>query len=228
LSIEPLATRGLEINIDEAAAARYIEAAGRLSAEQGATGGLETGTLLRLPGVVSVEAVENVLSDADRGVLEAAVESALERLLEARAREGAELTRVQERAVEGLGEVVSKLIELRASLQQDLLERLQARLAELTGATGLDADRLAQEAALLVDKADVQEELDRLELHVEHFAALLGEQGAVGKRLDFLAQEILRELNTVGSKSRSSDATQLVLDGKVLCEQLREQVQNVE
>ncbi len=228
LSIGPRATRGLEIKIDEAAAARYLEASRHLGAKQGASETLETGTLLRLPGVVSVEAVENVFSDADRGVLDAAVESALERLLEARAREGAELTKVLRRAVAGLGEVVAKLTDLRAPLQQDLLERLQARLAELTGGAGFDVDRLAQEAALLVDKADIQEELDRLKLHVEHFGTLLAEDGAVGKRLDFLAQEILRELNTIGSKSRSSAATQLVLDGKVLCEQLREQVQNVE
>jgi uncharacterized protein (TIGR00255 family) len=109
-----------------------------------------------------------------------------------------------------------------------LQDNLQRRLEEMLGAVLVDPVRLAQEAALLADRSDVAEELDRLSAHLEHFRDTLSEQGAVGKRLDFLAQEILRELNTVGSKARDLETTRIVLEGKVLCEQLREQVQNVE
>ena len=92
----------------------------------------------------------------------------------------------------------------------------------------LSDDRLAQEVAYLVDRSDVAEELDRLASHLEHFRTLMERDGSIGKRLDFLAQEILRELNTLGSKCRDSEMIRRVLDGKSLCEQLREQVQNVE
>jgi uncharacterized protein (TIGR00255 family) len=87
---------------------------------------------------------------------------------------------------------------------------------------------VAQEVAILVERSDVSEELDRLQAHVEHFRELLDQSSPVGKRLDFLAQEILRELNTLGAKCRDTEMARMVLDGKVVCEKLREQVQNVE
>jgi uncharacterized protein (TIGR00255 family) len=82
--------------------------------------------------------------------------------------------------------------------------------------------------AFLVERGDVSEELDRLDAHLAHFGELLAGDGSLGKRLDFLTQEILRELNTVGSKCRDAEMARTVLDAKVFCEQLREQVQNVE
>ena len=82
--------------------------------------------------------------------------------------------------------------------------------------------------ALLVDRSDVLEELDRLDAHLAHFRELLAADGALGKRLDFLSQEILRELNTLGSKARDGEMTRAVLEAKTVCEQVREQVQNVE
>ena len=81
---------------------------------------------------------------------------------------------------------------------------------------------------MLADRGDVREELDRLDAHLQHFAEVVASRGALGKRLDFLTQEILRELNTVGSKCRDAVMTRAVVDAKVICEQLREQVQNVE
>ena len=114
--------------------------------------------------------------------------------------------------------------EVRAHLH----EKLRQRLTELLGDARLDQDRIAQEAAILVDKSDVSEELDRLGAHLDHFAQVMAEGGGCGKRLDFLTQEMLRELNTLGAKGRDAETTRLVLDGKVLCEQLREQLQNVE
>jgi uncharacterized protein (TIGR00255 family) len=83
-------------------------------------------------------------------------------------------------------------------------------------------------AALLVDRSDVSEEIDRLRAHLDHFRSVAGGKEASGKRLDFLTQEIFRELNTLGAKCRNAEMTRAVLDAKVLCEQIREQVQNVE
>ena len=116
----------------------------------------------------------------------------------------------------------------RPVFQQELATRLEERIGEMTDVTNVPAERLAQEVAFLVDRSDVQEELDRLGSHLSHFHKLLEEEGAVGKRLDFLSQELLRELNTLGSKGRDVETIRLVLDAKLFCEQLREQVQNIE
>ena len=105
---------------------------------------------------------------------------------------------------------------------------LATRLAELAGDAGLDPNRLEQEAALLIDRSNVSEELERLRVHLEHLRKVLGEPGAMGKRADFLIQEIFRELNTLSTKCRSSEMTRLCVDGKVLCEEIREQLRNVE
>lgn len=228
LSVKPRGVRKVKIEVDEEVAARYIEASNRLAERDGVTKNLASGDLLRLPEVVSVEAGEAATPDQDKEAVNRALDEALEHLLASRSREGADLAEVLRRTVEELTRVVSQLAGLRTELQRTLYEKTRKRLVELAGEVAVDEARLAQEVALLVDRADVQEEIDRLNVHVERFGSLLDTDGAVGKRLDFLTQEILRELNTIGSKCRSSDATQLVLDGKVLCEQLREQVQNVE
>ena len=102
-------------------------------------------------------------------------------------------------------------------------------LLQGTAAGHLDDSRLAQEVAILAERGCVQEELDRLRSHLEHLRELVEtDDNAVGKRLDFLAQEIFRELSTLAAKYRDPIAVQRVLDGKLLCEQIREQVQNIE
>ena len=92
----------------------------------------------------------------------------------------------------------------------------------------LDESRLAQEVAILVDRSDIQEDIDRLLAHETHFREVMAGDGPAGKRLDFLTQEMLRELSTLSSKCRDTSAFELTLDGKLLCEQLREQIQNIE
>ena len=126
-----------------------------------------------------------------------------------------------------LGGVVEALARRRDTVRAATAEALRERIVELAGDV-VDESRLAQEVAHLVDRSDGAEELDRLGLHLEHFQEVMDAVGSIGKRLDFLSQEIFRELNTVGSKCRDAEMVQRVLDGKVLCEQLREQVQNVE
>jgi uncharacterized protein (TIGR00255 family) len=107
---------------------------------------------------------------------------------------------------------------------------VRARIEQvLQGNMALDETRLAQEVAILVDRGDVREELDRLRSHLEHFGEMLDTVGqSVGKRLDFIAQEILRELSTLAAKFRDPEAVRRVIDGKLVCEQIREQVQNIE
>jgi uncharacterized protein (TIGR00255 family) len=191
-------------------------------------GELTPGDLLSVPEVVEVRRDDDGQGGVALSLIQGVVQTALDQLLTARRHEGGELRRLLEERLEQLSALLEALRgrveEVRAALREGLRRRLQELLTEIP----LDEGRLAQEAALLADRGDVAEEIDRLGAHLSHFRSAMREPGPVGKRLDFLTQEILRELNTVGSKARDPGTTRLVVDGKVLCEQLREQVQNVE
>lgn len=191
---------------------------------------LTAGDLLRLPEALDVEVAPDVWEADDEALLLSVAGEALAQMVAGRANEGAKLAAVLAGLVDGLETVAGDLAELAVAARGEMAAALRKRLEDLLAESGhqLDEGRLEQEVAVLADKGDVREELDRLAAHLEHCRELLAAEGAVGKRLDFLSQEILRELNTVGSKCRNADMTRKVLDGKGLCEQLREQVQNVE
>jgi uncharacterized protein (TIGR00255 family) len=144
----------------------------------------------------------------------------------ARAREGEKLARMLDERVAGIERLVAavrpRLPQVIASYQ----ERLAARLKEAMG-TG-DEERIRQEVAVFATKIDVDEELSRLTAHVAEMKRVLKEGGGVGKRLDFLMQELNREANTLASKSADLSVTQAALELKLLVEQMREQIQNIE
>lgn len=189
---------------------------------------LSVGDLLRLPEVLRVRVEEDELWESDRELLDEVTGRALDELIAARAQEGGHLAEALDGLVSELGEAVELLGEQVAGVREGLRRALRERLEELLSGAAVDEDRLEQEVAVLVDKSDVTEEVDRLATHLEHYREVMGQGGPVGKRLDFLTQEILRELNTVGAKARDATVTRTVLDAKILCEQLREQLQNIE
>ncbi|HEX7185739.1 MAG TPA: YicC/YloC family endoribonuclease [Thermoanaerobaculia bacterium] len=190
--------------------------------------GLAAGDLLRIPEAFRVDLAHEQWDAEDDELLLRVAGEAVRQLVASRETEGASLAAALEERLRGLDEVVVRLDELRGPVRDELAAALRRRLDELLGGPVLDEARLAQEVALQVDRSDVSEEIDRLRSHLDHFRVVSREAGPTGKRLDFLTQEIFRELNTVGSKCRNAVMTRAVLDGKVLCEQLREQVQNVE
>ena len=190
--------------------------------------GLAAGDLLRIPEAFRVEVASEAWNAEDHELLLAVARTAVAQLVASRETEGASLRAVLEERLLGLEDAVARLDSLRGAVREELSAALHRRLAELLGGQALDETRVAQEVALLVDRSDVSEEIDRLRAHVEHFRTVLRESGGAGKRLDFLTQEIFRELNTLGAKCRNAEMTRAVLDAKVLCEQVREQVQNVE
>lgn len=154
---------------------------------------------------------------------------ALDALVAMRGQEGARLQTLVESHLERIVELEAAARATAASQPAAIKARLQALLAELLGAEpALPEERLAQEAALLVGKADVREELDRLAAHIAASRDLLQEGGAVGRRLDFLCQEFNREANTLCSKSADVELTRVGLELKGAIEQLREQIQNLE
>jgi len=164
-----------------------------------------------------------------RAVLDPLVGTAVEGLVAMREAEGLNLGRDLARRLEVLADLNLKVKEAAAGAPEALLARLTSRLAELgTGGLALDPARLAQEAALLADRADITEEVVRLGSHLAGFRRLLDSPEPVGRRLDFLLQEMGREVNTMGSKAQDLGVTGLVLDMKAELEKLREQVQNIE
>jgi uncharacterized protein (TIGR00255 family) len=144
----------------------------------------------------------------------------------ARRREGQRLRELIEQRCSALAELLTGLRSRMPELQARLRTRLQDRLAEL--GTTVDAGRFEQEVALLLQRADVDEELDRLDGHIVEIRRVIEGDEAAGRRLDFLMQELNREANTLSSKSQELDVTRIAVDMKVLIEQMREQVQNIE
>ena len=180
--------------------------------------------LLRWPGMLgdtgSIEEGEAAAAAIDL------FERALGSLIEARRREGRELAQAIGTRLDAIDDHASELKGTTAGLSREVHNRLKARLAEL--AVSVDAARLEQEVALLAQKADVAEELDRLCIHVAEARAQFDRPGPHGRRLDFLTQELHREANTLGSKALMPELSVRTVDLKVVIEQIREQVQNVE
>jgi uncharacterized protein (TIGR00255 family) len=185
--------------------------------------------LLALRGVV--EAADIIDDPEAQAALEAAIAAsialALDGLAAARREEGAALSGVLGGLVERIAALVADAQAQAQAQPAAIKERFERRMAELAG-EAVSEDRVLQEAAALAVKADVREELDRLNSHVAAARGLLGGDGAVGRRLDFLTQEFMREANTLCSKSALQALTAVGLDLKAVIEQFREQVQNVE
>ncbi|MDB5557785.1 MAG: YicC family protein [Enterovirga sp.] len=187
--------------------------------------------LLAVRGIVEIEdeAADPAAGDALRGDLTAAAGRLVEALKVARAGEGLALQRV----IEGQLSEISRLVDAAEACPGRHPDAIRAKLAEqvaaLMGAAGsLDPARLHQEAALLATRADIREEIDRLQAHVAAARELLAAKGSVGRRLDFLAQEFGREANTLCSKANDVSLSRIGLELKAVVEQFREQVQNVE
>jgi uncharacterized protein (TIGR00255 family) len=185
--------------------------------------------LLALRGVI--EAADALEDPEAKAALEAAmaasIHAALDGLLDARREEGRALSGVLDGLVERIAQLVGEAEGHAAGQPVAIKERFERRMTELAG-EAVSEERIVQEAAAMAVKADVREELDRLAGHIEAARTLLAADGAVGRRLDFLTQEFMREANTLCSKSALSALTATGLDLKAVIEQFREQVQNVE
>jgi len=189
--------------------------------------GLSVAEILRWPGMLG----ENTLdTDALQAGALAMLDRALVHFNASRAREGDKLKAVILERLRGMREHVARIRPRTPEIVAAYREKLGLRLAELLPnlSNALDHDRLHQEVALFAQKIDVDEELDRLLTHLDEVERVLGSGGAAGKRLDFLMQELNREANTLGSKSVSLELTQTAVELKVLIEQMREQIQNIE
>jgi uncharacterized protein (TIGR00255 family) len=216
-----------ELEIDAVVAARYAAAAEELARALGLTGGLPLASLLALPGVARLREPE-IDAAALGAALLAAVERACADATGMREREGAALERELRARIAALRARAAEIEARSGEVVRALRERLTKRLAIATAELELDERRLEQEVVFYADRMDVTEELVRLRSHCEQFEQALRTEGGVGRKLEFLLQEMLREVNTIGSKASDAPIAHEVVELKAELERLREQVQNVE
>jgi uncharacterized protein (TIGR00255 family) len=188
---------------------------------------LQAGDLLTLPGVIRTSDEPAVTPETSEGIL-AAVKEAVADFEASRLREGKALLEVLEKGATDLESLVSQIDSQRVGISERLLEGLKERIKKLIEGQTFDETRLLQEAAMMADRADITEEVHRLQVHLKELRQRLRLEGPVGKQLDFLVQEFHRETNTASQKCRELPVLRTLLDAKAVIETLKEQVQNVE
>ena len=220
----------VEVALNEPLVDALSAAVEQARARGAAAGGLTAGDLLRFPRALMVEELE--LDEAGRAELGraavAAVEDVLRDLDAMRVREGGYLLADLEARCRTLSDLVARLEGAAESGRAELVSRLNARVEELRAQAGVEEAALAQEVVRFAARSDVSEEITRLRGHLAHWTALTGATEPCGRKLDFLLQEMNREVNTLGAKVEGADASELVVTAKAELEKLREQVQNVE
>lgn len=228
--VQPAGDAGSDVRLNRALFDEVMRSIERLRAERGLSEEPDIGSLLSISGMFRSGPIEVAWGDNELGVLHGTLQLALKALHEDRVREGDHLAVDLRSRLERMCSLVDA-IRARAAVQpQAARERLLSRLEALAPEIALDPTRLAQEALLLADRCDVTEELVRLAGHLDQARELLSQvdDRPLGKRLDFLSQEINRETNTINSKSSDLEMSRLAMEMKVEVEKVREQVQNLE
>ena len=203
----------------------------RSIAEELGLGATLTGSdLMRVPDFLQVEPLDAETTDDEREALVRLVREAFAQMSVMRAKEGESLRNDITARMKTIREVAEQLSKHRDDVRAELLASYQQRVQEIAAQAGTDVapERIAQEVVIMVEKGDIAEELTRLEHHLDQTEKAIAGKEAAGKKLDFLSQEMLREINTMGSKSRSAALRTLVVELKTELERIREQVQNVE
>lgn len=188
------------------------------------------GDLLRIPDLLQVDALEAEITEEEREALTRLVRETFAQMQAMRAREGEALQADITARLATIRRLSDELATHREPIRSELLTSYRQRVQEIAAQAGTDVnqDRIAQEVVIMVEKGDIAEELTRLAHHVEQTEKAIAGKEPAGKKLDFLSQEMLREINTMGSKSRASNIRMLVVELKTEVERIREQVQNVE
>src|SRR5260221_5596307 len=188
------------------------------------------GDLLRIPDLLQVDALEAEITEEEREALARLLRETFAQMQAMRGREGESLLADITARLVTIRRLSEALAAYREPIREELLASYRQRVQEIAAQAGTDVnhDRIAQEVVIMVEKGDIAEELTRLAHHVEQTERAIAGKEPAGKKLDFLSQEMLREINTMGSKSRASNIRMLVVELKTEVERIREQVQNVE
>ncbi len=219
--------KGKNININTGIAKQYISELKKLSKEETIIDNINIMDVARLPDVLNIsvdEEAEEIIKDE---VLKA-LDIALDNFIQARTIEAEKIKIDLENRIQLVSNNVEKICELSTGLVEEYIVKLETRIKELLKTNVVDESRLAQEIVIYSDKCSVQEEITRLKSHISQFLNLINVDGAIGKKIDFLIQEMNRETNTIGSKANNLEITNLVVDTKTEIENIREQIQNIE
>jgi uncharacterized protein (TIGR00255 family) len=216
----------LEIKPNLGLAAQYYEAFKQIKGELGLTGDMPLEALLGVKDIIKAEPL--TLDTSQEEMILETVEDALSALIKMRQEEGNNLQKDLADRLAGIHQLTQRIQERQPVVLQEYRNRLTDKLKLLTEGIELDESRLAQETALMADRCDISEEITRLGSHLEQFSDMFKKAEPIGRKMEFITQEINRETNTIGSKSVDLQVSQNVIEIKSILEKIREQIQNIE
>ena len=219
-------TEGKEIKINTEIAKMYINELKKLADEEGILSNIEVTEISKYPDVLTIQ--NNMEDELIKKELEEVVTKTIQSLIQMRIAEGKKIYEDISQRLDKIKEIVEKISSLSTGLIDEYVVKLEGRIKELLGNQEIDEARLAQEVVIYADKCSIQEEVTRLRSHISQMKDLLNNDEAVGKKLDFLIQEMNRETNTIGAKSNNLEITNEVINIKTELEDIREQIQNIE
>ena len=226
VTFENYSSKGISIKVNKELAKAYISELKDLSDETGLECELSVVDVSRFPEILKLE------DDQDEELIinevMIALEDALQKFVTMRETEGKKLIEDIKNRVHVIQSKVDKIKDYSSHVVEDYIERLKARVSELMDPGTVDENRIMQEIVIYSDKSSIEEELTRLESHINQFLVLINQDSPIGKKIDFLIQEMNRETNTIGSKANNIDITNNVIEIKTEIENIREQIQNIE
>ena len=226
INYENKSSQDHEVILDESLAKAYYNALKKIADDLGLRDDISASTIARFPDIIKVEKKDD--SDYIAEILKKAVSAAIDEVIEMRTREGERLKENLFAILDNIENFVRKIEEKAPIVVKEYKEKLEQRLSELIDIQQVDPARIATEVALFADKCSIDEELIRLSSHIFQMKEMLKAGSPVGKKADFLIQEMNREVNTIGSKANDLEITRNVVELKREIEKLREQIQNIE
>lgn len=226
VTFENNSSKGKNVVINKELANIYIKELKELAKENELKEEISVTEIAKFPEVLSIKNREE--EDTIWQELSQCLQMALDNFIQMKTTEGNEIKIDLQQRLEEVTQELEKICEYSTGLVEEYIVKLEGRIKELLKINAIDKDRLAQEIVIYSDKCSIQEELTRLKSHVEQFKQLMEVETAVGKKIDFLIQEMNREVNTIGSKANNLNITKLVIELKTQLEDIREQIQNIE
>lgn len=226
ITFENNSTEGKEIKINTEIAKIYIDELKRLAKQENILANIEVTEISKFPDVLSIQNKQE--DETIQSELLETVSQATEKLVQMRATEGSKIAEDLLIRIQEIQEKVEEISSLSTGLIEEYVVKLESRIKEIARNQEMDEARLAQEVVIYADKCSVEEEITRLKSHILQFEKLLHTEESIGKKLDFIIQEMNRETNTIGSKANHLGITNDVIDIKTELENVREQIQNIE
>ena len=226
ITFENSSTEGKEIKINNEIAKMYIDQLKKLAQEENILSNIEVTEISKYPDVLSIQNVQDE-EQIKKELIETTM-IATDKLIQMRQTEGTKMAEDLLQRIQKIEQKIEEISELSTGLIEEYVVKLENRIKEILKNQEVDESRLAQEVVIYADKCSIEEEVTRLKSHISQFEKLLNSDETVGKKLDFIIQEMNRETNTIGSKANNLDITNGVIDIKTEIENIREQVQNIE